>query len=151
MDLMLSVRFLVLKVKNIHSYQFYTRRTGTNAGVCAPINVTPFWMVGDIRLQGLLVGVKAPLLSQPVAFDWSGTSGTTASIRPLFLKPAQRSESSPSINGFRHERWERSFPATAPSFKPFRTYESAPHVHPHRHFRPSDGPNRCECRGCLSE
>ena len=70
-----------------------------------------------IRLQGLFVGVKAPSLSQPVAFDSSGTWGTTASIRPLFLPVPERPKSSPSIYGHRHERWERSFPATAPSFK----------------------------------
>ena len=100
-------------------------------------------------MQGLFVGVKAPSVSQPVAFDWSGPCGTTARIRPLFLPVVERPESSPSINGHRHERWERSFPATAPSFKPFRTFESTPHVHPHRHFRPSDGPCTFDLQGLL--
>jgi hypothetical protein len=71
---------------------------------------------GNIRLNGLLVGVKAPSLSQSVPSDRSGTCRSTATVRPLFLPPAERPESPSSINGHRHERWERSFRPTAPAF-----------------------------------
>jgi hypothetical protein len=40
-------------------------------------------------------------------------------VRHPFLPVAERPKLSPSINGHRYERWERSFPATTPSFKPF--------------------------------
>ena len=48
--------------------------------------------------------------------DRSGTCGTTSSSRPLYLPLAERPESPRSINGHRHERWERSFRPTAPAF-----------------------------------